>query len=104
VAYERVKPTYVHLSDQILLCDLQSQSRMTNFVLSLCTDAAEAVIHLRSTCYSQPTYATQKHGLILRHLSSVCCFKLSCKKVKQPGVAKRVPGGLGSQIFITFGT
>jgi hypothetical protein len=27
-----------------------------------------------------------------------------CKKVKQsPAVAQRVPGGLGSQIFMTFG-
>jgi len=33
---------------------------------------------------------------------------LKCKNVKQsrkrPGVAQRVPGGLGSQIFMTFST
>ena len=33
---------------------------------------------------------------------------ISCKKVKdsrkRPGVAQRVPGDLGSQIFMTFGT
>jgi len=36
------------------------------------------------------------------------CIVLKLKKVKEsrnrPGVAQRVPGGLGSQISMTFGT
>ena len=37
---------YLKLPDQILLRDLQSQSRLTNFVLGLCADTTEAVTHL----------------------------------------------------------
>jgi hypothetical protein len=41
--------------------------------------------------------------------SATACPRLMVKKVKKesrnrPGVAQRVPGGLGSQIFMTFDT
>jgi hypothetical protein len=46
--------------------------------------------------------------VLIQMQSKMLCHTRNQIKVKQshnrPGVAHRVPGGLGSQIFITFGT
>jgi hypothetical protein len=49
-----------------------------------------------------------KYDVTLPQVSAFCGLPQGANKVKEsrnrPDVAKRVPGGLGYQIFMTFGT